>query len=236
MKGTFIYVIIITMPIYWQKTSTEDKPRHPSLSWANWKNWAFVAWNRDTQAEEEIKLPSKFFVVAESWSIKGYLAEKWWVYSNEIYSFPNDVLTVRSSSWEILYEWLWADIKDKIKSLGLKLIKNVHYIDPKKPEELRTFCIKGAALKEWMETFSDENRNAAWNNFLSEGEVKEWKTWAVTYTFPSFKIGAALTEKERAVQQEWGIKLLTYTQATITSKEEVEEKAAVKYDETELPF
>jgi hypothetical protein len=42
-----------------------DTPRHPSLSWANRKNDKFQAWNRDTQTEEEIKLPESFIIVAE---------------------------------------------------------------------------------------------------------------------------------------------------------------------------
>jgi len=128
------------MPIFGQTTS--DKPRHPSSSWANWKNGKFIAWNRDTQAEEEITLPKEFIVVAESYSIKWYLADKGGVWSNEIYSFANDPFTVRSNTGEILYEGLWKDIKDKVKALGLKITTNVHYIDPKETDVLRTFCIK----------------------------------------------------------------------------------------------
>jgi hypothetical protein len=37
---------------------------------------------------------------------------------------------------------LWSEIKDKVKAVGLKLTKNVHYVDPDKTDELRTFCIK----------------------------------------------------------------------------------------------
>lgn len=226
------------MSIYGLQQNNVDKPRHPSLSRSNWKNGKFMYWNRDTQVEEEMKFPTKFFLVAESRSIKGYLAEKGGVYSNEIYSFPNDVLTVRSWTGEILYEGLWADIKDKIKALGLKLIKNCHYVDPKKPDELRTFCIKWAALKEWMTTFSEENRNAAWNYFLSLWEVKEGKTWSVKYDYPSFKIWDTLWEEERKLQQKWWQELVKYTESTITTKDEVEEKKAVQdeTDDNELPF
>lgn len=223
------------MPIYWQQNEVE-RPRHPSSSWANWKNWTFMAWNRDTQAEEEIKLPKEFVVIAESWSVKWYLADKGWVWSNEIYSFPKDILTIRSNSGEILYEWLWANIKDKVKALGLKLTKNVHYVDPKKTDELRTFCIKGAALKEWMEQFSDEKRYAAANNTLTLKETKSGKTWSVTYTYPSFTTVKPLNDEQKVLQQQWGAKLATFNSATAVTEDEVEEKAAVKYDDDNLPF
>jgi hypothetical protein len=70
LKKGYLYLINLfkKMPIFGQTTS--DKPRHPSSSWANWKNGKFIAWNRDTQAEEEITLPKEFIVVAESYSIK----------------------------------------------------------------------------------------------------------------------------------------------------------------------
>lgn len=219
------------MPIFGQTTS--DKPRHPSSSWANWKNGKFIAWNRDTQAEEEITLPKEFIVVAESYSIKWYLADKGGVWSNEIYSFANDPFTVRSNTGEILYEGLWKDIKDKVKALGLKITTNVHYIDPKETDILRTFCIKWAASQEWMNSFSNENRNAEANNTVTLKEVKDGKTWSVKYTYPSFATVTPLTSEQRNLQQEWGAKLLTYKNEV---SEEVEEAPVNKYDDDNLPF
>lgn len=219
------------MPIFGQTTS--DKPRHPSSSWANWKNGKFIAWNRETQAEEEITLPKEFIVVAESYSIKWYLADKGGVWSNEIYSFANDPFTVRSNTGEILYEGLWKDIKDKVKALGLKITTNVHYIDPKETDVLRTFCIKWAASQEWMNSFSNENRNAEANNTVTLKEVKDGKTWSVKYTYPSFATVTPLTSEQRNLQQEWGAKLLTYKNEV---SEETEEAPVNKYDDDNLPF
>ena len=221
------------MPIFGQPTS--DKPRHPSSSWANWKNGAFFAWDRDAQDEKEITLPKEFVVVAESFSIKGYLQDKGGVWSNEIYSFAKDPFTVRSNNGEILYQWLWKDIKDKVKALGLKITTNIHYIDPKKPEELRTFCVKGAASQEWMNSFSNENRNAEANNTVTLKEVKEGKTWSVKYTYPSFTTVKPLTPEQRTLQQEWGTKLINYTNEVNNSGEEVTEPVN-KYDDDNLPF
>lgn len=219
------------MPIFGQQTS--DKPRHPSSSWANWKNWAFSAWNRETQVEEEVTLPKEFIVIAESYSIKGFLQDKGWVRSNEIYSFAKDPFTVRSNSWEVLYEWLWKEIKDKVKALWLKITTNVHYIDPKETDVLRTFCIKWAASQEWMNSFSNENRNAEANNTVTLKEVKEGKTWSVKYTYPSFVVVKPLTPEQKQLQQDWWQKLMDYKDVVMNIEQEEEAPVASVDD---LPF
>lgn len=229
------------MPIYWQTTNVET-PRHPSSSWANWKDGKFVARNRDEQREEEVKLPESFIIVAEWRSVRGYLEAKGWVYSNEIYSFKNDILTIRSNSWEILYEGLWNDIKDKVKAVGLKLTKNVHYVDPDDTEKLRTFCIKWAGLKAWLEVFTWENRFAAGNHLICFKEVKSGKTWAVKYTYPTFSICDPLTQAQKNIQQKWWVALVTYLDSVNVTADEINnEEEVTKFDNTEtevdnLPF
>jgi len=224
------------MPIYWQTTVSDDAPRHPSLSWANWKNDKFQAWNRDAQIEEEIKLPESFIIVAEWRCVKWYLADKGWVWSNEVYSFAKEPLTIRSNNGEILYSWLWADIKDKVKALWLKLTKNVHYVDPDKTDELRTFCIKGAWLKAWLETFADENKFAAANHLVCFDKVENWKTWSVKYTFPRFSICDALSQEQKNVQQSWWAKLAAYQEKVNTTADEAKNDEVAKNDVDELPF
>lgn len=224
------------MPIYWQQTTSVDTPRHPSLSWANFKNWKFIAWNREKQVEEEIKLPESFILVAEWWSIKWRLENKGSVWSNEIYSFSKDPLTVRSWNGEILYEWYYKDLKDKLRSVGLKPVKNCHYVDPEKPDELRTFCIKGAALKEWMNLFSDDNRFAAGNHLVCFNKVEKGKTWAVTYTFPTFTICDELTQEQKNIQTDWWVKLAAYQERVNATADEIQNEKVAKEDDLELPF
>lgn len=224
------------MPIYWQQTTSADAPRHPSLSRANWKNDKFQAWNRDAQAEEEIKLPESFIIVAEWWSVKGFLWDKGWVWSNEVYSFAKEPLTIRSNSGEILYEWLWASIKDKVKAVGLKLTKNVHYVDPNKTDELRTFCIKGAWLKARLETFADDNRFAAANHLICFDKVENGKTWSIKYTFPKFTICDELTQDQRNIQQWWWAKLAAYQEKVNATADEIQNEKVVMEDEDSLPF
>lgn len=224
------------MPIYWQQTTSVDTPRHPSLSWANRKNDKFQAWNRDTQTEEEIKFPESFIIVAEWWSVKGFLWDKWWVWSNEVYSFAKEPLTIRSNNGEILYEGLWSEIKDKVKAVGLKLTKNVHYVDPDKTDELRTFCIKWAGLKAWLETFADDNRFAAIDHLVCFDKVENGKTWSIKYTFPKFTICDKLTQEQKNVQMNWGAKLAAYQERVNATADEIQNEKVAKEDDLELPF
>lgn len=230
------------MPIYWQPITASDTPRHPSISWANWKNDRFQAWNRDLQAEEEIQLPESFIVVAEWWSVKGYLKDKGWIWSNEIYSFAKEPLTIRNNTWEILYEWLWKDIKDKVKAVGLKLTKNVHYVDPDRTDVLRTFCIKGAWLKSWLETFADDNRFAASSHLICFKWLKSGKTWGIKYTYPTFGICDDLTQDQMNAQQLWWAKLIAYQEKINATDDEIKNEEVVKEVEKEdeeddgLPF
>lgn len=225
------------MAFYW-KTNTAERPRHPSSEWANWKNWVFSAWDRDAQQEKEITLPEEFVVVADSRSIKGWLETKGGIWSNEIYSFANDILTVRSNTWEVLYEWKYKEIKDDLWKVGLKLTRNIHYVDPKDYDTLKTFCIKGAASKARFETFSNENRNLPGYKRIKLSKIKEGKTGAVKYKFPVFEWASDLTAEDRLAQQKWQTALITYKDATIATEDDVAEAKAVNdsTDNLELPF
>ena len=225
------------MPIYGVTTQAASNwPRHPSLSWANWKNGKWIIWDRDKAEEAEIEMPEALIVVAEWWSVKGYLEAKGWVYSNEIYSFAKDPLTIRSTNGEILYEWLWNEIKDKVKAVGLKLTKNVHYIDPEKPDELRTFCIKWAGMKSWLDTFTGDARFASADHLICFWKVKEGKTWAVKYTYPTFNVCDKLTPEQKTYQQKWWTILVGYQEAINMSAEEAKNDEVARDDVDELPF
>lgn len=127
-------------------------------------------------------------------------------------------------------------MKDKLRSVGLKPVKNCHYVDPEKPDELRTFCIKGAALKEWMNLFSDDNRFAAGNHLICFKKVEKWKTWAVTYTFPTFSICDALTQEQKNIQTSWGAKLSAYQERVNVTADEIQNEKVAKEEDIELPF
>lgn len=221
---------------YWNNTSSAPKAQHPSLSWANWKNGKFMIWDREKQEEVEYALPKEFVVIADSRSVKGYLWDKGWVWSPEIYSFATDPLTIRSNNGEVLYEGLWRDIKDKVKAVGLKLTKNVHIFDPAKPDEIRTICIKWAGLKAWLETFADENRNAPAYKRIKLDKVADGKNGAVKYTYPVFAPATDLTADDRINQQKLWAELINYKENNSITAEEIEAKADVEEEYSELPF
>lgn len=222
---------------FYGKTNTVERPKHPSSQWANWKNWVFSAWDREAQEEKEITLPEEFVVVADSWSIKGWLETKWNVWSNEIYSFKEDILTVRNNAGEVLYEGKYADIKPELAKVWLKPTRNIHYVDPKDYETLKTFCIKGAASKAWFDSFSWENSRLPGFKRIKLAQIKDWKTGAVKYKYPIFEWASDLTAEDRVAQQKWEVSLINYKNATITTEDELAESKVVKEDAVdELPF
>lgn len=222
------------MTFYWQTTTTTPKSQHPSTAWANWKGWEFVYYDRVEWVEKTFELPKEFVVVADSWSIKGYLWDKGWVWSPEVYSFANDPFTVRDNNGQILYQGLWKDIKNDVKAVGLKLTKNLHIFDPKNPEEIKTVCIKWAGLKSWMEVFADENRNAPAFKRIKLDKVAEGKTWAVKYTYPVFAPATDLTAEDRVNQQKLWAELVNYRNQAKADAEA--EEVAKEVEENSLPF
>ena len=241
------------MTIFGQQTEA-DKPKHPSSSWANWKNGKFMVWDKTIPspteddpdhmwAEVEIKLPKEFIIIAQCYCCKWYLQDKEWVWSNEVDSTKKDIMTIKANkTWEVLYEWTWNDIKWECAKVQLKLTTNIHYVDPKEPDVLRTFSIKWAASKEWYEEFYKRNKNAQINNTVTLNEIKKWKTWSVTYTYPSFTAVKPLTPEQRKIQTEWGAKLVVYRGQTApvedTAEAIVEETApaTTSYNDDDLPF
>ena len=224
---------------YWQSENKAPKASHPSLSWANWKDGKFIYWDRDAQEEKELTLPEEFVIIADSRSIKWWLETKGWVWSNESYSFATEPFTVKDKEWHTLYSWLWKDIKQDVKAAKLGLTKNIHYFDPAKPDEIRTLCIKGAALKAWMDVFKDDLRNAPGYHRIKLEKVDSWKVGKNEFTFPVFGAGSDLTAEDRVNQQKLWAELMTYrdTAKADAEAEEVNNQLdrELKGDE-ELPF
>lgn len=220
---------------YWQSETKAPKASHPSLSWANWKDGQFIYWDRDEQVEKEMTLPKEFVIIADSWAIKWWLESKGGVWSNEVYSFANDPFIVKDKEWHILYQGLWKDIKDSVKAVRLWLTKNIHYFDPAKPDEIRTFCIKWAALKSWMDVFKDDLRNAPGYKRIRLDKIDDGKVWKVTFQFPVFATGSDLTAEDRIAQTKLSAELINYKNQA-QADAEVEEVKKDLTDDNELPF
>ena len=143
-------------------------------------------------------------------------------------------MTSKTTEFELSKEGYFSRT-DKVKAVGLKLTKNVHYVDPEKPEELRTFCIKGAWLKAWLETFADDNRFAASNHLICFDKVENGKTWSIKYTFPRFTICDALTQEQKNIQQSWWAKLAAYQERVNATADEIQNEKVAMEDDW-LPF
>lgn len=211
-----------------------ERPVHPSTQWAKWKKEKFVYWDKAEQVEKDFEVPEEFIVVAEAWSITWWLdSRNCWVWSNEAYSFAKDPLIIRDNTGAVVLEWMWKDIKDKAKGMGMKLVKNIHFVTEKEPDVIRTICLNWAGLSDWINWFA-ETPFILSNNKIKYAWLKDWKKWANKYKFPHFEAWSTLTDDNKKIQIVWAQMLLDYHDATRVSPDEIEAKEAV--DETDLPF
>lgn len=214
--------------------STTDRPVHPSTQWAKWKKEKFVHWNKAEQVEEDSNIPAEFIVVAEAWSITWWLDSKnCWVWSNEAFSFKKDPLIIRDNMGWVVLEWMWNQIKDKAKAMGMKLVKNIHYITNDNPDEIKTVSLVGAGLSDWINWFA-ETPFVLSNNKIKFIGAKDWKKGANKYKFPHFEAWATLTDADKKIQMAWAQLLLDYHEATKINPDEIEAKETI--DESDIPF
>lgn len=214
--------------------STVDRPVHPSIQWNKWKKEKFIHWDKVEQVEKDSTIPEEFIVVAEAWSITWWLDSKnCWVWSNEAFSLWKDPIVIRDSMGWIVLEWMWKDIKDKAKGMGMKLVKNIHFITNDSPDEIRTISLVWAWLSDWINWFA-ETPFVLSNNKIKFAWIKDWKKWANKYKFPHFEAGKTLTDEDKKIQMAWAQSLLDYHEATKINPDEIEAKENV--DDSEDPF
>lgn len=222
------------MTFYWQSESTGSELRHPTTIWTKWsgKDGVFRWWDREKQAEVELKLPEEFIVVAEGMWVDWYI--DWAVSSNEFFS-KNDFVKVRSwSDRRTMYSGRWEDIKDKVKATGLPVWKHLHVIFPGE-EGIKTLKIKWTSWVAWSD-FNTINPWAPANNRIKITWTIKGKKWATTFVTPKFELGTPLTAEDKELQKKYGTEVLNYYQATkITEEEAVLDKKDIDNAEN-LPF
>jgi len=167
-------------------------PASHYVSWAsNEKSFRFYD---KTAKEKTIKeLPTEFIIVKQASAVKGWNdSANEGIFSNIITNVSTQVLRVRSGKG-LVAEGLYADIKEKVKSLG------GHY-------EAKVFAVfgdsvvmiefKGAVLGEWA-TFLKTNSNKIGGHKIVINKFDDRKKGAVKYTVPVFEIGKPLTADEK---------------------------------------
>lgn len=220
------------MTFYWQWNGTGSELKHPTTIWTKWsgKDWVFRGWDRNQQAEIELKLPEEFIVVAEGMWVEGYNEGS--VTSNEFFN-KGDVVKV--TNWwtrTTLFEWTWESIKDKVKAAWYPIWKHLHVIFPGE-EGIKTLKIKWTAWVAWSD-FNALNSWAPANNRIKITWTLKWKKGATSFVTPKFELWNPLSEEDLELQKKYWLEVFDYYNATKLSKDDVKVKDID--DASNLPF
>lgn len=230
------------MAFYWVENETEKKPSHPSKLWAEWKSddKKFRVWKKELKEQwlpkdqqyVDFELPKEMIVIAEGWSISGFINSlNTWVRSNEIFSF-NTPFIVRKNDWSVWLSWNWSEIGDKVKNAGWKLLRNIHFATPDSLD-LQTLQMGPAWSGAWRQAITDGTLDPR-NNRIKFKEVGIWKKGRIEWSYPIFESWVALSEGDHTIQKAFATELANYDAERSASVEEDISKE--KEASTELPF
>lgn len=230
------------MTFYWTDQAVENKPQHPSKTWAEWKSddKSFRVWKKELKdqgkpkAEQYVKfdLPDEFIVVAEGFSIWGYINSLGtWVRSNEIFSFDEPFI-VRKNDGGIWVQGDWNEISEKVKSAWGKLLRNIHFAT-KDSLDLSTLQMSWAWSGAWREAIKNRTLTPGTHTVRLK-EVAEWKKGKIEWTFPVFENANPLSEWDKTLQKAFATELFNYWEKRkeLVNNDIAEESQA----NDELPF
>lgn len=176
--------------------------KNPATRFIRWRGGeeggGRLTWyNKETETEEEIKLPFSFLVLDELNTITGY-SEKdqsgFW--SNEVKNLKNE-LVVRTGSG-IVARGKYEDIGDAIKAKGAKYAKSVYIAFKNEEGELviGNLQVAGAALTAWIEF--QKKFNVMECAVLLSGAKGPLKKGTTKYFVPIFEGQAVSAETDAA--------------------------------------
>lgn len=199
---------------------SQPKLQNPCKKFIEFKGDAGVFQYYDKENKKNIKLeyPIGFITLDELSTIKGFNeASGSGVYANEVHSIKNQTLHVRTFKGGTSISGKYADIKDKVKSIGGKYCKSIYaaLINKDKLLELVNFQLTGAAFKAWIDKTTDSN-----SEVMVVSKTVEAKKGKVVYQIPVWG-ASGMTDELRAEAIEMDKKVQSYLRAR--KIEEVEE-------------
>lgn len=166
---------------------SQPKPVNPCKKFIEFKgnSGVFQYWDKSTEKNIEVEKPVKFIVLDELATITGFSDQfQCGVYSNEVHSLTNELMSVRTFKGGQKIVGKYADIKGEIASMGGKFCKSVYaaLIGKGNVLELVNFQLKGAALSAWVNYSGDKTGGA-----VQVIKCMDGKKGAVTYKIPVFE-------------------------------------------------
>lgn len=176
---------------------SQPKLQNPCKKFIEFKGDAgvFQYWDKEKKENVKMAYPIGFITLDELSTIKGFNeASKSGVYANEVHSIKNQTLHVRTFKGGTSIYGKYAEIKDKVKSIGGKYCKSIYaaLITKDKTLELVNFQLTGAAFKAWIDKTTDSN-----SEVMVVTKTVEAKKGKVVYQIPVWG-AAGMTDEMRA--------------------------------------
>lgn len=178
---------------------TYEKPASMYLEWSS-DDKCFKTYNRATKENDLVELPLKFLVLKEMHTVKGWHDKSQSViYSNEVKNIGSEVIEVKAFKGGLLAKGIYKEIKEIISNVGGRYIKSIYGM--LEDGTVINFQLKGAAVKEWGETFNKCKSRLA-DEWVICAEAEDMKKGKVSYSVPKFKLDASLSDKAAKLADE----------------------------------
>jgi hypothetical protein len=176
---------------------------NPSTRWLTFNGSTGRVRYFDKALEETVVLdyPLMFILLDVLCSVRGYdEVSECDIYSNEIRSVNNDVLTVTSRKGGKIATGLYAEIKTAVNSAGGDFHQNL-YIAYKDGNELKigSLRFKGAAVAAWM-AFEKKHRDQIYEQAIVIGGSDDHAKGNIKFKTPKFSLAPLSPETQAAAK------------------------------------
>ena len=168
---------------------TTNNP-HPCERWFEWNGGTggISYYDKLAKASVDVPLPFPFLVLDETATVRGWHdASESGIMSNEVRDTRSDVFVVKAFKGGELCHGLYAQIKDRIASLGGHFSTNLYlgFRNGEGPLRLGCLQLKGAALNQWVE-FKKANFKTMFSDAIVISDMKSGKKGSVSFKTPVF--------------------------------------------------
>lgn len=165
---------------------------HPCQRWHDWNGERGEITYYDKQLEKNITVADgfTFMLLDQLATVKGWHdASESGIHSNEVRDTKQEVLIVKAFKGGVIAEGHYANIRDRINSLGGHYTANCYiaFRDNGTGMQLGSIQFKGAALSKWMD-FQKEHRNDMYKKAIQIKGFDEGKKGRIVYRTPKFHI------------------------------------------------
>lgn len=208
-----------------------QSPVKKYISWAS-NEKCFMYYDRELKIDRKVELPITLVYFDSFASIKGFHdPSQSSIYSNEVKSTKNEILTVRSFKVGDLVSGLYQDIKSKVDDLGGHYNASIYAM---LDGEIVNISMKGAVLQHWSD-FGKANFKKFLTNEILINTHLDAKKGSVKYSVPVFELGGEISKEDSVLGDKLYDELAAYFVARKSDSASYESTAVEAEVESNIP-